>query len=78
MEECRDKRKMLYNRNAIGRNFKPGDQVLVMAIARPNNLSVNWIGPGVIESKISEANYMVQLPKKHEKSQLYHVNLLKP
>ena len=49
-----------------------------MAVSRPNKLSVNWIRPVVIENKISETNYMVQLPGKRSKSRLYHINLLKP
>ena len=78
MEASREKRKTWYDKGAVERSFKPGDKVLVMNTARPNKLSVNWIGPGTIESKLSETNYIVSVPGRREKSQIYHINLLKP
>lgn len=78
MEEKRDKRKIWYDRNAVNRKFNPGDKVLVLATSKPNKLSVSWIGPGTIESQMSETNYIVNVPDRREKSQIYHVNLLKP
>jgi len=78
MKEMQVKRKTWYDRNTVHRKFKVGDQVLVLATSKPNKLAVEWIGPGVIESQISETNYIVQLPGRKEKSQIYHVNLLKP
>lgn len=51
--------------------------MLVLATSKPKNMSVKWIGPGKIESKISATNYIVNVPGRREKSQIYHVNLLK-
>ena len=78
MEESREKRKTWYDKRAVERSFKPGDKVLVMNMAKPNKLSVNWIGSGTIESKLSETNFTVSVPGRREKSQIYHINLLKP
>lgn len=52
--------------------------MLVLVTNKKTKMSVNWIGPGRIESKISETNYILSIPGGREKSQIYHVNLLKP
>lgn len=78
MEEMQIKRKLWYDRNAVKREFREGDLVLVLATNKPNKLSVQWIGPGTIRSKISDTNYLVEIPGRKERSQIYHVNMLKP
>ncbi|GBM97181.1 hypothetical protein AVEN_153489-1 [Araneus ventricosus] len=78
MERARDKRKQRCDRVTIERKFKPGDKVLVMATVKPNKLAVSWMGPGTEVSQISETNYIVSLPNRREKSQTFHINLLKP
>ncbi|KAG8187741.1 hypothetical protein JTE90_015611 [Oedothorax gibbosus] len=76
--EVRDKRKVYYDRGSVNRKFRPGDRVLVLAASRPNKLAVQWVGPGTIESQLSDTNYVVKLPGRTEKNHIYHVNLLKP
>ncbi|GFX04047.1 retrovirus-related Pol polyprotein from transposon 17.6 [Trichonephila clavipes] len=78
MEEMQVKRKTWYDKNAVKREFKDGDLVLVSATSRANKLAVQWIGPGTILNKISETNYLVEIPGKRETSQIYHINMLKP
>ena len=78
MREKQDKRKLWYDKNAVSRVFKVGDQVLVLATSKQNKMAVNWMGPGTVTSKVSETNYLVDLPEKRDKSTIYHVNLLKP
>ncbi|GFT54575.1 retrovirus-related Pol polyprotein from transposon 17.6 [Trichonephila clavipes] len=71
MEEMQVKRKTWYDKNAVKREFKDGDLVLVLATSRANKLAVQWIGPGTILNKISETNYLVEIPGrrlKHLKS----------
>jgi hypothetical protein len=75
--DLKTKRKGYYDRGAVKREFKPGDQVLVISACQPNKLSVKWVGPGVVEKKLSETNYIVKMPGKI-KEQVYHINLLKP
>ncbi|GFW28027.1 retrovirus-related Pol polyprotein from transposon 17.6 [Trichonephila clavipes] len=77
MEEMQVKRKTWYDKNAVKREFKDGDLVLVLATSRTNKL-VQWIGPGTILNKISETNYLVEIPGRRETSQIYHINMLKP
>ncbi|GFY75941.1 retrovirus-related Pol polyprotein from transposon 17.6 [Trichonephila inaurata madagascariensis] len=45
---------------------------------RPNKLSVQWKGPGRIEKKISETNYVVSFNNNTDSNQVFHVNMLKP
>ncbi|KAG8171994.1 hypothetical protein JTE90_000411 [Oedothorax gibbosus] len=76
--EVRDKRKVYYDKGSVNRKFRPGDRVLVLAASRPNKLAVQWVGPGTIESQLSDTNYVVKLPGRTDKNHIYHVNLLKP
>ncbi|GFX04863.1 retrovirus-related Pol polyprotein from transposon 297 [Trichonephila clavipes] len=78
MEEMQVKRKTWYDKNAVKREFKDGDLVLVLATSRTNKLAVQWIGPGTILNKISETNYLVEIPCRGETSPIYHINMLKP
>ncbi|GFV79396.1 retrovirus-related Pol polyprotein from transposon 297 [Trichonephila clavipes] len=78
MEEIQVKRKTWYDKNAVKREFKDGDLVLVLATSRANKLAVQWIGPGTNLNKISETNYLVEIPGRRETSQIYHINMLKP
>ncbi|GFV12365.1 transposon Tf2-8 polyprotein [Trichonephila clavipes] len=78
MEEMQVKRKTWYDKNAVKREFKDGDLVLVLATSKANKLAVQWIGPGTILNKISETNYLVEIPGRRETSQIYHINMLKP
>ncbi|GBN97562.1 hypothetical protein AVEN_102402-1 [Araneus ventricosus] len=41
-------------------------------------MAVQWTGPGVIESQLSDTNYIVKMANENDKTQIYHVNLLKP
>ncbi|GFX82092.1 retrovirus-related Pol polyprotein from transposon 412 [Trichonephila clavipes] len=78
MEEMQVKRKTWYDKNAVKREFKDGDLVLVLATSRANKLAVQWIGPGTVLNKISVTNYLVEIPGRRETSQIYHINMLKP
>ncbi|GBM35624.1 hypothetical protein AVEN_244512-1 [Araneus ventricosus] len=52
------KRKVWYDRKAIKREFSEGDLVLVVSTSKPNKLTVELKGPGKIEQKLSETNYV--------------------
>lgn len=69
MEEIQVKRKLWY-KNIVKRELKDGDLVLVLATTKPNKLAVQWIGPRTILSKISETNYLVEIPCRREISNL--------
>ncbi|GFX04601.1 retrovirus-related Pol polyprotein from transposon 17.6 [Trichonephila clavipes] len=78
MEEMQVKRKTWYDKNAVKREFRDGDLVLVLATSRANKLAVQWIVPGIILNKIPETKYLVEIPGRRETSQTYHINMLKP
>ncbi|GFY06852.1 retrovirus-related Pol polyprotein from transposon 297 [Trichonephila clavipes] len=78
MEKMQVKRKTWYNKNAVTREFKDGDLVLVLATSRANKLAVQWIGRGTNLNKISETNYLVGIPSRRKTSQIYHINMLTP
>ncbi|GBL88165.1 hypothetical protein AVEN_29540-1 [Araneus ventricosus] len=56
MTETRDKRKTWYDKNAVKREFRVRELVLVLATSKPNKMAVQWTGSDVIESKLSETN----------------------
>ncbi|GFW16450.1 retrovirus-related Pol polyprotein from transposon 412 [Trichonephila clavipes] len=74
---CQTKQKLWYDRRNVKRQFQPGELVLVIALSRPNKLSVQWVGPGEIVQQLSETNYVIKFPEK-DKTHVYHVNMLKP
>ncbi|GFV82477.1 retrovirus-related Pol polyprotein from transposon 17.6 [Trichonephila clavipes] len=78
MKECQLKRKTWYDRDAVERKFVEGDMVMVLGTSKQNKLEVNWIGPGKVLSRISDTNYVIDLPGRRDRSTIYHVNLLKP
>lgn len=73
----REKRKVWFDKKAAERKFNVGDEVLVLVASKPSKMSVRRIGPGKIESQISETNYIVIIPGRREKFQIYHINFLK-
>ncbi|GFW00961.1 hypothetical protein TNCV_1761991 [Trichonephila clavipes] len=78
MKECQLKRKTWYDRDVVERKFVEGDLVMVLATSKQNKLEVNWIGPGKVLSRISDTNYVIDLPGRRDRSTIYHVNFLKP
>ncbi|KAG8189870.1 hypothetical protein JTE90_023377 [Oedothorax gibbosus] len=77
MEECQQKNKTWYDKRAVKREFRIGDLVLIFATFKSNKLSPHWTGPGTILRKLSETNYVVQLPGEKATTKVYHVNMLK-
>ncbi|GFX78803.1 retrovirus-related Pol polyprotein from transposon 412 [Trichonephila clavipes] len=78
MKECQLKRKTWYDRDAVERKFVEGDLVMVLATSKQNKLEVNWMGQGKVLCRISDTNYVTDLPERRDRSTIYHVNLLKP
>ncbi|GFU20212.1 retrovirus-related Pol polyprotein from transposon 412 [Trichonephila clavipes] len=78
MEEVRDRRKKWYDKNAIKREFQQGDAVLVLSLNQPHKLAPQWKGPGKIEKRLSETNYVGTFDGSLEGNKVYHINMLKP
>lgn len=60
------------------RVFSPGGQVLVLLPLPGSALQAQYIGPYAIEWQVGQCDYMVRMPGCKCKTQLCHVNLLKP
>ncbi|GBM24477.1 hypothetical protein AVEN_197130-1 [Araneus ventricosus] len=76
MTESQFKRKVWYDKNVVRRKIQVDDQGLVLATSKPKKLAVQWIGQDVTGSQLSD--YIIKMSNKNYKSQIYHVNLLKP
>ena len=71
-------KKIWYDRKARAREYTVGQQVLVLIPMKTSKLSAAWEGPGRIVRKISDVNYVVELPGHRKSVRMYHVNMLKP
>ncbi|GFU13569.1 retrovirus-related Pol polyprotein from transposon 412 [Trichonephila clavipes] len=67
MKECQLKRKTWYDRDVVERKFVEGDLVMVLVTSKQNKLEVNWIGPGKVLSRISDTNYVIDLPGRRDR-----------
>ena len=67
-----------YNQKAVDRSFIPGDQVLVLLPVTGKPLEAQFHGPYTIAKKESDLNYIIRTPDRRKKTQLCHINMLKP
>jgi hypothetical protein len=67
----------VYNRGARVRNFRPGDQVLVLVPTSECKFLAKWQGPYEVIEAVGPVNYKVRQPGRRKPTQVYHVNLLK-
>ncbi len=78
LQAAKSRMKAQYDKKAVKRTFKPGDQVLVLLPMGGEKLGVKFYGPYRILKEVGECNYVVETPDRRLKSRLCHVNLLKP
>ena len=78
LKESQKRMKVWYDKNARTRNFSPGDKVLVFLPNPGQPLQAKYFGPYVIESKVSDVNYVIKTPDRKKGKQLCHINMLKP
>ncbi|XP_070212592.1 uncharacterized protein [Littorina saxatilis] len=62
------------DRKAEDRQFKEGDEVLLLLPMKKNKLEIAWRGPYVIKERCGMNDYRIQVGSKKK---LFHVNLLK-
>jgi hypothetical protein len=67
-----------YDQGAVDREFQPGDKVLVLLPVTGKPLQPRFYGPYVIEKRVGDLNYVVKTPDRRKKTQMCHVNMLKP
>lgn len=78
LECAQSKMKKRYDLKAERREFSPGDLVLALTPLVSSPFQAKFSGPYVVESKISELNYIIATPNRRKSSRMCHVNLLKP
>ena len=66
-----------FDLKAVRRNFDVGQKVLALLPVQNNPLQARYVGPYVIQNKISEVNYVLSTPDRRKKTQLCHINMLK-
>ncbi|XP_076039591.1 uncharacterized protein LOC143024613 isoform X1 [Oratosquilla oratoria] len=66
--------KAYFDLKSQNRQFKPGDEVLVLLPSDTSKLLVTWNGPYNVLERRGEANYVIETPRGHR---LYHANILK-
>ena len=72
-----DKTKTWYDKSARMREFKEGEEVLILLPDGNNKLEVRWKGPFKVKKKMNDVNYMIELDGARKKEEVYHVNLLR-
>ena len=70
--------KAQYDKKAQERSFEDGDLVLLRIPHWKGGLKVEWEGPYVVNDKISDVTYELQMPGRPRHKGKYHVNLLAP
>ncbi len=67
-----------YNKQARIRTFRPGDKVLLLLPSSESKLYAKWQGPYEVIRGIGNVNYEIRQPNRRNKTEIYHINLLKP
>ena len=75
--EAQVKMKNHFDKNSKLREFRVGDKVLVL-LPIPGMFKAKYTGPGEVVAKINDLNYVVTLPGRRKKEEVFHINLLRP
>ena len=57
--------------------FIPGDKVLVLLPTSSTKLLAKWQGPFVVTRRVGDVDYEVVRSDRGDRTQIYHINLLK-
>lgn len=74
-QKSKDDSKLYYDLRAQEDILEPGEEVLVLHPAGPRGISAQWLGPYVVEERLSPVSYRLATPGK--KAQVMHRNHLK-
>lgn len=77
LEKSQATMKKWYDKDARRRSFNVGDKVLVLLPVTGHALQARYHGPYVIESKVSDLDYVVKTPDRRRERQLCHINMIK-
>lgn len=77
LKEAQTRQKSWYDKNARKREFKTGDQVLILLPTDTKKLQAQWQGPYEVTKRIGKVNYQVKLHDRRKKLRIFHINLLR-
>ena len=77
LQDAQNTQKQWYDRNARHREFRPGNQVLILLPTSSNKLLAEWRGPYQVVRKISDVNYEVRLTDGRKRNRIFHINMLR-
>ena len=67
LKQSQDEMKQWYDKDAMIRQFKPGEKVIVLLLIPFHPLQANYIWPYVILSRLNDLNYSVNTPTRRKK-----------
>ncbi|XP_076863849.1 uncharacterized protein LOC143516142 [Brachyhypopomus gauderio] len=70
--------KSRYDMKAVSREFTAGMQVLVLLPVKGASLSSRFMGPYQIKKRLSETDYLIDMPDRKRRFRVCHINMLKP
>ena len=77
LKQSQSKMKHIYDKNAITREFKPGDKVLLFLPIPGHSLQAKYFGPYEIKAKLNDLNYVVHTPGRRREKRVCHINMIK-
>ena len=77
LDKAQRVQKRWYDRNARQREFKVGDNVLVLLPTATNKLLAKWQGPYPVMRKVGPVTYEINMFDHVKKKRILHVNMLK-
>ncbi|MGH0165619.1 UNVERIFIED_CONTAM: hypothetical protein FKN15_049248 [Acipenser sinensis] len=78
LKQAQHRQEQQYNKQARIRTFRPGDKVLLLLPTSESKLYAKWQGPYEVMRAIGNVNYEIRQPDRRNKTEIYHINLLKP
>lgn len=78
LSASQQKMKSIFDQHAERRVFAEGDCVLALLPLVTSPFQARFSGPYEVLKQLSDLNYLISTPDRRKKTQLCHVNLLKP
>ncbi|XP_063589651.1 uncharacterized protein LOC134766651 [Penaeus indicus] len=77
LKDAQRKMKDNFDKEAVEREFNPGDKVLMLLPVRKLPFQASYQGPFEVIKKVGKVNYVVSTPGRRKSKRLVHVNLIK-
>ena len=77
LQSAQSNQKTWYDRHARHREFKPGEEVLVLLPTSTQKLLAEWQGPFSVTRRVGEACYEIKMTGRRKPERIFHVNMLR-